>query len=129
MFRCVLSEDPKKHKLSDFPLDTSKFIEKYNISRVLSRFAPGNHEPYTHVFSFSRDVLGKEFPLQLMDICSNSPPAEFMRFWPPEADEIFPNGYEKILDRIKKIIPQMPEHEQAIFRSWRSVKINEESPQ
>ena len=124
MFRCVVAEDPSNYNLSDFPLDTSQLIEKYNVSRVTNRFAPGNHEPYTHVFSFARDVMRQEFPLELMEICSNSPPAEFMRFWPPEADEIFPESHKLVLDRVKKTIPEMPEHEQVIFRSWKSVSLD-----
>ena len=125
MYRCLVNENGDAHNLSDLPMDTSTFIEKYNIDRVLTRFAPGNHEPYTHVFSFSRDTMGGNFPIELMDLCVNSPPADFMRFWPPEADEIFPLGYGKILERIKSSIPEMPRHEQAIFRSWKSINLTE----
>ena len=125
MYRCLVVENGAIHNLSDFPMDTSTFIEKYNLERALSRFAPGNHEPYTHVFSFSRDTMGVDFPIELMDLCVNSPPADFMRYWPPEADEIFPLGYGNILKRIKSSIPEMPQHEQAIFRSWKSVDFTE----
>ncbi len=123
MYRCLVVENGDAHNLSDLPMDTSSFIEKYNIDTALYRFAPGNHEPYTHVFSFSRDTMGVDFPLELMDLCVNSPPAEFMRYWPPEADEIFPMGYGKILKKIKSSIPEMPQHEQAIFRSWKSIDL------
>lgn len=125
MYRSLIVEDSGRYNLEDLPMDTTSFIEKYNISRIHEKFKPGGHEPYTHVFSFARDTMGKEFPLELMKICSNSPPASFMRYWPKEANEIFPENYSRILNRILSFIPEMPEHESEIFRSWKSINHEE----
>ncbi|MED5350299.1 MAG: DUF6395 domain-containing protein [Candidatus Thermoplasmatota archaeon] len=121
MYRSINHQFPKKFPLDKFPIDTEKFLEKYNIERALKHFTPGIRQSFSHVFSTARDKMKDEFPSVLMPLATTFPPTDFMNHWPTEADELFPDSFKSaFLPRFHLKIPYMSENELIIFRNWGS---------
>ena len=119
MYRSLNEKSPENYPLSDFPINTNVFLEKYNIDRALIHFTPKKRNPFSQVFAKARDEMGSNFPLTLLPLVDILPPTKFMDYWPKEANNLFPYDFhENLLSRIIGEIQIMPPHEESIFQSW-----------
>ena len=121
VYRALVHNEPEKYALSDLPLKTDSFLEKYNLERARTRFHHESNAPYTHNLVIARDLMGADFPIDLYPLAAQAPPSSFMFARPKEGDLLFPKETHKhLLSRIHDRIRPMTEMEQIVLTTWRA---------
>jgi hypothetical protein len=121
VYRALVHNEPEKYALSDLPLKTDSFLEKYNLERARTRFHHESNAPYTHNLVIARDLMGADFPIDLYPLAAQAPPSSFMFARPKEGDLLFPQETHKhLLSRIHDRIRPMTEMEQIVLTTWRA---------
>jgi hypothetical protein len=73
VYRALVYNEPEKYALSDLPLKTDTFLEKYNLERARIRFHHESNAPYIHNLVIARDLMGEHFPIELYPVNRPSP--------------------------------------------------------
>ena len=119
VYRGLHHSSPEEFRLEDLSVDTTTFLEKYDLDRMIQHFSTVKNAPYTHNFAISRELMKETFPEELSPVCRNAPNSNFMLHRPVEADDLFPPFLHKyVLSRIHDKIELMTAKEHETFLNW-----------